>query len=201
MNDLVDSLEQIQSFQNHNLGYKLAQLEKQFCGIDAKSITGLSSIHKINEQLIHSAFDVKKELGQINEVIHAVGIVLLLPLILEPNEVIEYVSLGAGNTGKGFDLETNIRIGEFKFIGWKGGSESIRQNQLFKDFYYLAEAHTKKRRLSICNWIRASTKILNGRRAIYSSVCSRNAKTSKDFNDKYGSKFKTVYEYFTYRKH
>ncbi|WP_283814259.1 hypothetical protein [Bradyrhizobium aeschynomenes] len=43
---------------------------------------------------------------------------LCLPHILEEGEIVDYVSLGAGNTGRPFDLETNRRIAEFKFIHW-----------------------------------------------------------------------------------
>jgi hypothetical protein len=201
MTDLAESVKQIQSFQYPNLGLKLAHLEQQFSGIEASSIRSLFKNNQITEQLIYSAIDVKKALGQINEVIHAVGILLLLPKLLERNEVIEYLSLGAGNTGKGFDLETNIRIAEFKFISWKGGSEAIRQNQLFKDFLYLAEADTNKKRCLYVFGLEYPLKFLNGKRAIYSSVCSRNAKLARDFNEKYGSKFERVYEYYAFRKH
>jgi hypothetical protein len=82
---------------------------------------------------------VKRLAREINVVIHALGILLCLPHILEPEETIEYVSLGAGNTGRAFDLETNKRIAEFKFSRWQGGAEAIRQNSLFKDFYCMAE--------------------------------------------------------------
>jgi len=51
---------------------------------------------------------MKRVAGQINVVIHALGILLCLPHILEADEVVEYVSLGAGNTGRAFDLETNL---------------------------------------------------------------------------------------------
>ena len=45
-------------------------------------------------------------------------------------------------TGRSFDLETSCRVAvaEFKFIRWQGDPESIRQNQLFKDFYLLARS-------------------------------------------------------------
>jgi hypothetical protein len=42
---------------------------------------------------------VKQLAGQINMIIHALGILLCLPHILRPSEIIDYVSLGAGNTG------------------------------------------------------------------------------------------------------
>jgi hypothetical protein len=35
------------------------------------------------------------------------------PPIVRPGEIIEYVSLCAGNTGRAFDLETNHRVAEF----------------------------------------------------------------------------------------
>ena len=71
---------------------------------------------------------------------------LYLPELLEGGEVIEAVSLAAGNTGKLFDLVTDRRVAEFTFIDWKGGSESIRKQKLFKDFYLLADADTTKLR-------------------------------------------------------
>jgi hypothetical protein len=64
---------------------------------------------------------MKQVAGQINVVIHALVILLCLPHILKDHEVIEYVSLGAGNTARAFDLETNQRVAEFKFIRWQGG--------------------------------------------------------------------------------
>jgi len=54
---------------------------------------------------------------------------------LQSGEVVEQLSLGAGNSGKSFDLTTNQRVAEFKFIQWKGGSESARKREFFKDFY------------------------------------------------------------------
>ena len=53
---------------------------------------------------------MKRLAGQINVTIHALGILMCLPHILEPDERVESVSLGAGNTGRDFDLETNVRV-------------------------------------------------------------------------------------------
>lgn len=77
-------------------------------------------------EVLGAAALIKHLAGQINVVIHALGILLCLPHILRPGEVIDYVSLGAGNTGRAFDLETNHRIAEFKFIRWQVWQESIR---------------------------------------------------------------------------
>jgi hypothetical protein len=132
-------------------------------------------------------------------VIHSLGILLCLPHLLNEGETIEYVSLGAGNTGRLFDLETSERVAEFKFIHWRGGPESIRQNQLFKDFYMLAENLTPKRKFLYVLGTEHPLKFLNGGRAL-KSVLSRNATVKKLFDDKYGSSLRTVREYYVPRK-
>ena len=99
-----------------------------------------------------AAAEMKRLAGQINVMIHALGILLCLPHILEPKERVEYGSLGAGNTGREFDLETNLRVAEFKFIRWRGGAESIRQNSVFKGYLLLAEHPTgRSENISICS--------------------------------------------------
>ena len=47
-------------------------------------------------------------------IVHAVGILVALPKILEPGELVQSLSLGAGNTGRAHDLETDRRIDEFR---------------------------------------------------------------------------------------
>ena len=66
--------------------------------------------------------------------IHVYGILLALSKIMDDGEVIEYLSLGAGNTGKAFDVATSKRIAEFKFAKWDDGSNTIWQNSIFKNF-------------------------------------------------------------------
>lgn len=142
---------------------------------------------------------IKQIAGQINVVIHAVGILACLARILRPGEVIEYVSLGAGNTGRDFDLETNHRIAEFKFIRWQGGPESIRQNALFKDFYAMAEHETTKAKLLYVLGTEHVEKFFNGRRAM-SSILSRNVKLRNEFTERFGDRYRTVRDYYLPRK-
>jgi len=75
---------------------------------------------------------IKQLAGQINVVIHALGILLCLPHILRPGEVIEYVSLGAGNTGRAFDLETNLRVAGISssFAGRAARNRSVKTRSL-----------------------------------------------------------------------
>src|SRR5258708_16459220 len=122
----------------------LEKLEAAGKGLTADDCTRVSS--GVDREVLTAAAAMKRLAGQINVSIHATGILLCLPHILEPGEMVGYVSLGAGNTGRDFDLETNYRIAEFKFIHWRGGAESIRQNQLFKDFYLLSESPSTKRK-------------------------------------------------------
>lgn len=200
MTDLLESTKKIQNFEGGNLKVRLARLETEFEGINKNKLQLLCSENRIDDALLDSAITLKKAMGQVNVVIHAIGVILLLPKILRSGEVIESLSLGAGSTGKKFDLDSNLRIAEFKFIHWKGGSESMWQNALFKDFFYLAEEDTNKKRYLYIIGLEHPLKFLNGSRAI-TSVLSRNAKLSNDFQNKYRTRFRIVSEYYNYRKH
>lgn len=189
----------VQRFQQDNLGKRIAAIEKEMQGLDKNGCQPIYGELAITPVQLESALLLKRLAGQINVIIHTLGILLSLPYILEDGEVIEALSLGAGNTGKPFDLETNRRVAEFKFIHWKGGPESIRKNQLFKDFYLLAEYDTLKARYLYVVEDEIPLKTLNGGRAL-SSVLSRNNKLLQDFKERYQGRFKTVGEYYHYRK-
>jgi hypothetical protein len=130
--------------------------------------------------------------------IHTLRILLCLPHILRPGEIIEYVSLGAGNTGRAFDLETNQRIAEFKFIRWQGGPESIRQNSLFKDFFEMAEHETPKEKYLYVLGTEHGEKFFNGRRALSSVL--RTATLRNRFSKQFGNQYQTVRDYYLPRK-
>jgi hypothetical protein len=150
-------------------------------------------------EVLRGAGLVKQLASQINVVIHALGILLCLPHILRPREVIDYVSLGAGNTGRTFDLETSLRVAEFKFIRWQGGPESIRQNSLFKDFYEMAKHETGKEKYLYVLGTKHGEKFFNGGRSL-SSVLSRNVTLRNKFNAKFGDCYRTVRDYYLPRK-
>jgi hypothetical protein len=150
---------------------------------------------EIDELLLRAALDVKRVAGQINVIVHAVGILVSLPYVLEPGEVIQSLSLGAGNTGRSHDLETDRRIAEFKFIDWKGGPESIRQNSLFVDLFNLASAITDKRRVLYVVGREKPISFLRNQRAL-TSVLSRNAAVDARFRQLHGTQFSVVREYY-----
>ena len=187
----------IKEFENGDLTDRVFALETVFRNKDKSSVKTLCEQQNLTPYLLKSAFAIKNLAGQINVVIHGIGILAALPEILEDNERIEYLSLGAGNTGRKFDLETNIRVAEFKFITWQGGAESIRQNSLFKDFYSLAEYDTHKKKCLYLLGTKIPNRFFNGGRSL-KSVLSKDAKLSKEFFLKYGDHFEVVRDYFRF---
>jgi hypothetical protein len=189
----------VQAFKQGSLANRIARLESLLAGKEKTTMSALYSTHRISSTLLESALALKLAASQINEVVHAVGILLSLPYILNDGEKVQMLSLAAGNTGKPFDLETDSRVAEFKFIDWKGGPESIRQNQLFKDFYLLAEFPTSKKRYLYVVGDEYPIRFLNGGRALQ-SVMSRNMRLFSDFKQKYGTRYSTVREYYRHRQ-
>ena len=145
--------------------------------------------------MLSAAAAIKRLAGQINVVIHALGILLCLPHLFEEGEVVEYVSLGAGNTGRHFDLKTDRRVAEFKFIRWRGGAETIRQNAFFKDFFLLAEARTDKRKHLYVLDMARPLRLMRGGRAIH-SVLNGNTALLRRFAEAHGDRYRTVSDYF-----
>src|SRR5690348_14950778 len=117
---IADAIHLLQAFRGPDLTRTISQIEKSLKGIAADGYAEALTTSGAKAEVLGAAGLVKQLAGQINVVIHALGILLCLPHILRPGEIIEYVSLGAGNTGRSFDLETNQRIAEFKFIHWQG---------------------------------------------------------------------------------
>ena len=194
-NDLIAAASALEAFAGARLTSRIAALEGAFAGTSADEAAGLLRAAEVSPELLASAYLLKRVAGEVNVVIHAVGILLALPRLLEPGERVEALSLGAGNTGRTFDLETDQRVAEFKFIHWQGGSEVIRQNALFKDFYQLAEHPTAKRKFLYVLGTRHALKFLHGHRALR-SVLSRNVGLRDAFRARHGERYKTVSEYY-----
>jgi hypothetical protein len=190
-----DNYEELNEFVGDALTPALAAIEQLAVGVTAKDCPNLILSALATQKAISQAAQIKKLAGQINVTIHALGILRCLPFILEDGEVIEYVSLGAGNTGRKFDLETNKRIAEFKFINWKGGAESIRQNSIFKDFFELSIAKTGKQKILYLLGTEQGLKFFVGGRSL-NSVLSKNEATRFKFRELYGNAYGTVREYY-----
>jgi len=196
---LAGAVHLLQTFRGPDLTRTIGQIEKSLKGVSANSYAAVLATSGAKAEILGAAGLVKQLAGQIDVVVHTLGILLCLPYILRPGEVIDYVSLGAGNTNRNFDLETNQRIAEFKFILWQGGSESIRQNSVFKDFYEMAEHETTKEKFLYVLGTEHGEKFFNGGRALL-SVLSRHVKLRNDFTEKFGDRYRTVRDYYLPRK-
>lgn len=197
--DIFAAAQALASFAGKDLTSRIVSLESGFAGATSSSVERILGDSQISHELLSAAYVMKRVAGQINVVIHAIGILLCLPHVLEPGERVLSLSLGAGNTGRAFDLETDIRIAEFKFIHWQGGAETIRQNALFKDLYEMIEYSTDKRRAMYVIGTQFPLKFLNSGRAL-DSVMSRNRKLWQDFQAKYGDSLSTVSDYYALKK-
>tara|TARA_R110002124_G_scaffold286421_2_gene467287 strand:+ start:867 stop:1508 length:642 start_codon:yes stop_codon:yes gene_type:complete len=193
------AIEDISKFQGDSLTESLSALEKGIVGSNIDESISFCSENNISDEFINSALTIKKVAGEINVIIHASGILHALKDILKPGEIVQSVSLGAGNTGRKFDLETNFQVAEFKFIDWKGGSESIRQNGIFKDFFELAEFDTEKSKNLYVLGTHYPLKFLNGGRAL-TSVLSKQPVIYQKIIGKYGLDIKVTRDYYNLHK-
>lgn len=197
--DISKALLKIEDFKSSSLKNKLSQLEELVVNVGMGDSTRFCTKQGLDVDLMLSARRVKAAAAQIDEVIHSVGILQSLPHILEQGEQVEYVSLGAGNTGKKFDLETNKRVAEFKFIDWQPKSNTIRENGIFKDFYGLAEHETHKKKELYVIGTHYVLKFLNGGRAL-SSVLSKQPKILAEISNRYDSSVKVASDYYELHK-
>ena len=132
----TDIVRVLDRFTGVDLTETLGRLEDGARGVTAENCGAFIERTRASRKALAAAAELKRLAGQINVTIHALEILLCLPHILELGETVEYVSLGAGNTGRQFDLETNLRVAEFKFIAGAGGRKRY--------------ARTRHSRISIC---------------------------------------------------
>ena len=192
---IASALSQLAAFASSSIGKKIGELEQSLMGKGADGCRIAGFDRGVDGGLLTAAADIKRFAGQINVTIHAVAIALMLPRILEHGETVSNISLGAGAGTKLYDLETDRRIAEFKFVTWQGGSETIRKNNLFIDFFELAEAKTTKRRELWVLGLKHPLKFLHGRRSI-SHVLSKNASAAAKFRAIHSDRFQRVCDYY-----
>ncbi len=193
--DILDALRLVESFSTSSITNRISVLEFDLRTKKQSDIVERLLKENIDNQLVQAAFKVKRVAAQINVIIHAVGILVSLPHILAVDETIESLSLGAGNTGREFDLTTDKRVAEFKFIEWQGGSESIRQNSLFYDFFTLAEQESNRKRFLYLLGTDEALKFLRGNRSL-KSILNKNRTISDQFVFRYSNEFNVVSDYY-----
>lgn len=174
---------------------RIADLEQSLSGLPRDEAVQLLVGESVDASVLDAALTIKDLSSQIDVVIHALGILTSLPYILEPGEIVESLSLGAGNTGRAHDLVTDRRIAEFKFIRWRGGAEAIRQNGVFIDIFNLATTETEKHRVLYVLDKQHALRFLGNRRAI-GSVLSKSASVHARFRALHGDNFERVHQYW-----
>jgi hypothetical protein len=191
---LADCVDKVAKFSGQNLASTIAELEYRFEKLRKSQLAEQMAVTQIDSTLLKAAFIVKHAATQIDVVIHALGILALLPSILEPDEAVESLSLGAGSSeSKRFDLETNRRIAEFTFIEWQG-NDNTRLQKVFKDFFRLSEFETKKSKEL---WLTDDTFVLKYLRSRTSvrSATHKHRNVWEDFQVKHPN-VNTVSEYY-----
>ncbi len=167
---LSRAFELLTRFSGGRLADKLNLIEQAAPGVTPSGYADFIGHSGVSRELLQAGRAVKAMVGPIDTLIHAVGILTCLPHVLAPGEVVEYLSLGSENTGRRFDLESDKQIAEFKFITWRGGPETRRQNDVFKDFVALAEQETSKRRCLYLDGTTQALAFLEGGRALASAI-------------------------------
>jgi hypothetical protein len=168
-------------------------LEDRFRGVRGDQVRGILDHERVGRETLDAALLIKRMSGQINVLVHAIGILNALPFILEDGEIVESLSLGAGNTGRLHDLETDRRVAEFKFITWRG-ADTIRQNSLFADLFNLANNPTNKAKVLYVVGKNLPLKFLENRRALDSVL--KDGRLAARFRAANGEQFLTVREYY-----
>ena len=85
-------------------------------------------------------------------------------------------------------------------IRWQVGAETIRQNALFKDFFFLAEDNSKKKRFLYVLGLDHPMKFLKSKRKLR-PILRGNAKLADAFQKADVPGCEAVSDYFELRKH
>lgn len=143
---ILNALREIENFKGDDLNLKLKEISDNCIGKSSKDIRAYNDLY-------NAALIIKRASAQINEMVHAFGILNCLPKILQKDEKVESLSLASGATGEGIDLVTSHRIAEFKFSNWQDGSSNgMRKRQVFADLVSLYLNDTNKKKRIICIW-------------------------------------------------
>jgi len=139
-----NALKNVKEFKGSNLKQKLNELKSSI--VNKQSIPDLTDVYK-------SALEIKKLSAQIDEIVHATGIIQCLPKILKNGEKVIDLSLASGADGEGIDLVTDTRIAEFKFARWQDSkANGMRKRQVFADLVNLyLHPTTKTKELYVFN--------------------------------------------------
>ena len=165
----------------------IAQLEFALDGLTAEDLSPVLVKQGVTVDLLRAGLDARALFGRIDDLIHAMAISLALPHLLAPGETLRRPSLGSGNdSSHPYDVETDRRIAEFKFSGWKG-SDAMRKRQLFKDLVHLAAAPTDGRRAELYVTGVRPIRFLNATKSTAEWALNRGSEKTRDlFVERFG---------------
>lgn len=193
--DVTQAVARIKQFRGESVRMTVAHLENALSHSDAAAVGHLNITEGIAPDLLAALGLVKTASAQIDTLVHAAGILAALPYLLDPGEVVQSVSLGADNAHRGFDLETDRQVAEFKFTRWQPAGNALREKTLFADFFKLASATTPKKRYLYLLETDRPIRFLSGRRLV-TKVLNRNVDRLADFLHLYGELYPTVGDYY-----
>jgi hypothetical protein len=145
--DLRDELAVLLAFLGRKpLTTAVRHLERALDGCHGKAAAEEVAAAGIDATLLAAAVATRRQLGRLNDLIHASAIGLMLPRLLEPDEVVQgRPSLAAGNDpARPYDLQTDRRVAEFKLSYW-AGADAMRKRGVFKDLVHLAADQSGRR--------------------------------------------------------
>ena len=150
---LLEAVETLADFMgSQSLTTRISTLEHELLGASREEVGRIVEIAGVSGDTLAAALTVRSSLGRLNDVVHATVIALSLPRILEPGETVSNrPSLAAGNDpGRKFDLETTLRVAEFKVSVWRG-ADAMRKRGAFADLVSLAldDSLNKKKQLFV----------------------------------------------------
>ena len=88
METLDEAFNRIQRFKRGSLKKTICALESVLEGTQKPKASKFIREQAVEAELLRSALVLKRATSQINEVVHSVGIMVSLPLILEPDEYV-----------------------------------------------------------------------------------------------------------------
>jgi hypothetical protein len=179
----------------------IGSLEHSLDGATSREAVDATAALDIDPALLRASVLTRENLGRLNDLIHAVGISLLIPHILQDDErITNRPSLAAGNDPtRPYDLETDRRVAEFKFAVWTG-SDAMRKRQTFKDFVHLA-ADTSGRRAVLYVIGSRPISFLRTTRSSAAWGLDRSPATRQLFTDQFGDLSVPIGEFVNEQSH
>jgi hypothetical protein len=181
-----------------SLTSSIADLEHQLDGRRASEIPTILDGFGIAPGVLEAALVARDRLGRINDIIHAIAIVVVLSTILEPEETMMRPSLAAGNDpGRPFDVQTDRRIAEFKLSRWDG-HDTARKRALVKDLVHLA-AEGSSRRAQLYVLDASPARFLRESRSTIAWAVDRLPATRALYLDRFGDLETTISDFYMER--